>query len=262
MSYTNLIVSEPMAGVRLVTLNRPDKLNALNRTTLEEIDAVIRDVESDNDVRVMVFTGAGEKAFCAGADISELAEASDVKSSQAFAQFGQQVFNRIERMGKPSVAAINGFALGGGLELAMATSIRIASEKAKFSQPEIKLGVIPGFGGTQRLSRLIGQGRALDLCLTGRMIDAQTAAEYGLVTQLVSPDTLQDTAISLAENLVALPPVAMQAVIRSIIHGYNLSLDAALQLEADEFALCCTTQDKQEGTAAFLAKRTPVFRGV
>jgi enoyl-CoA hydratase len=241
------------SGILQICLNRPDQLNALSMELLQQLLQLLREVKQDNSVKAILLTGAG-KAFCAGADIHALA-ALDASTGLAFARFGQAVFNELELLGKPSLAAISGYALGGGCELAMAATLRIAAKQTVFGQPEIKLGVIPGFGGTQRLSRLIGKGRALDICLTGRRFTADEAYQWGLVTEVTSQEDLLDRAKSLLKELVKLSPVAIRSVITTIHQGYNLPLDQALELEAAHFGLCCASDEKQVGVQAFLEKR-------
>lgn len=242
-----------------ITLFRPDKLNALNDTLLSELEQVILEAKHDAAIKGILLTGDG-KAFCAGADINRLAEINAQQGLQ-FAEQGQRVFRLLETLGKPSVAAINGFAFGGGCELAMSASIRIASTKAQFGQPEVKLGVIPGYGGTQRLARLVGKGRALDLCLTGRFIDANTALQWGLVTEVTEPEQLVDKAKTLLHTITSMAPIAISSVLQVIDLGYDLTLADALHLEAVHFGLTCATQDKAEGVAAFLNKRAADFKG-
>lgn len=254
-----LKISEPKEGILQLVLNRPDALNALNAELLVKLHEILIAAKTNHSIRAILITGEG-KAFCAGADINQLGTLNSQVGLE-FARHGQKVFNLLEQLGKPSLAAINGFALGGGCELAMAATIRIASHEAVFSQPEVKLGVIPGFGGTQRLARLVGKGRALDLCLTGRSIKADVALAWGLVTDVVSADELHNKALSILDNLVKLSPLAQKSIISVINHGYNLTLEDALELEAVHFGLCCATRDKQEGVKAFLEKRQPSFVG-
>lgn len=254
-----LKVEKEASGLLILTLNRPEKLNALNAETLEALDHQLIEAEKDSNIKGLLLTGEG-KAFCAGADIKRLAEC-DSEAGYAFARAGQAVFRRLETLGKPSIAAINGFAFGGGCELAMAATLRIASPKAQFGQPEIKLGVIPGYGGTQRLSRLVGKGRALDLCLTGRFIDAETALSWGLVSEVTSNENLITRAITLLHEITNMAPIAIRATIEAIDQGYELSLGNALQFEALQFARTCATQDKNEGVNAFLQKRQAQFKG-
>jgi enoyl-CoA hydratase len=242
-----------------ISLNRPEQLNALNHNLLTRLSALFHEIKEDDNIKAILLTGEG-KGFCAGADIKELAPLN-ASTGQAFAEFGQYVFNQLEQIGKPSLAAIQGFAFGGGCELAMAATMRIAANNAVFGQPEIKLGVIPGFGGTQRLSRLIGKGRALELCLTGRRFSAEEAHQWGLVNALVSPESLLTHAITLLSELSKLSPIAMQCIITTIDQGADMPLEEALTLEAAQFGLCCGTADKREGVNAFLEKRAAVFNG-
>jgi enoyl-CoA hydratase len=242
-----------------ILLNRPNSLNALSAELMAALYDILTQAKADASVRAVLITGAG-KAFCAGADINQLAKL-DANSGLAFAQRGQMIFRLLEQLGKPSLAAIQGFALGGGCELAMAATIRIASDAACFGQPEVKLGVIPGFGGTQRLSRLVGKGRALDLCLTGRIIKADEALRWGLITEVVATENLLGRATEILSGLTQLAPRALQAVMQVIDEGYDIPLTAALELEAAKFAECCATHDKQEGVAAFLEKRSATFSG-
>ncbi|MDH3215109.1 MAG: enoyl-CoA hydratase-related protein [Candidatus Krumholzibacteria bacterium] len=243
-----------------VTLNRPQVLNALDAKTIVELDEVFADAAADAEVGVIVLTGQGEKAFAAGADISELVE-HDPLSGGAMAERGQHVLRRLETLGKPSIAAVNGFALGGGCELAMACSIRIASDKAKFGQPEVNLGIIPGYAGTQRLSRLVGKGVAMDLVLTGKIIDAAEALRIGLVTRVVAANELAGAAQEVADTLLNKGPLALRAAMDVIDRGYDLNLDDACRLEATSFGVLCATEDMKEGLGAFLQKRKPEFKG-
>lgn len=261
MESTNELVNvtEPMSGVLQVQLNRPQQLNALNHTVLQKLAEIFTSAKNNSKVKALLLTGTG-KAFCAGADITELASL-DSKNGITFASFGQSVMNQLEMLGKPSLAVVNGYALGGGCELAMAATLRIAATEAIFGQPEIKLGVIPGFGGTQRLSRLIGKGRALEICLTGKRFSADQAYQWGMVNEVISSDKLLDRAKEILRDLVQMGPVAMQSVISVINDGYNLPLESALAYEAAHFGLCCATADKQEGVSAFLEKRVAAFSG-
>ncbi len=245
--------------VLLITLNRPEKLNALNSDILHALSNLLTEAKINAKVKGILITGEG-KAFCAGADIQRLADC-DAQRGYHFAKEGQAVFRLLETIGKPSLAAINGYALGGGCELAMSATLRIAAATAQFGQPEVKLGVIPGYGGTQRLARLVGKGRALDLCLTGRSIDAETALAWGLVTAVVPPELLIERALELLQQILAMGPLALDAVMAVIHGGYDLPLEDALNLEALEFAKICASSDKQEGIAAFFARRKPVFKG-
>lgn len=252
-------VMSPAPGILQWHLNRPAQLNALSHDVLTQLAALIEQAKHDKSVKALLLTGEG-KAFCAGADIKQLALLNGPEGL-AFARFGQTVFRLLETMGKPVVAAVQGFAFGGGCELAMAATWRIAANNAVFGQPEIKLGMIPGFGGTQRLSRLIGKGRALEICLTGRRFSSEEAYRWGLVNELVAPEELMTRAIAVLTELTHLGPVAMESIMTVIHQGYDLSLDEAIELEAAHFGLCCTTSDKREGVAAFLEKRAAVFSG-
>jgi len=247
-------------GIARVTVNRPDKLNALNATVIAELGDAVTRIETDAAVRGVILTGSGQKAFVAGADIAELTAQTPIEG-QARAILGQQVFRRLERCGKPVVAAINGFALGGGCELAMACHIRIAAEHAKFGQPEVKLGIGPGYGGTARLPRLVGKGRALELLLTGGMIDAAEAYRIGLVNRVVSADKLLAEAETLLRTILENGPLAIRACLEAVDAGLETSLDQALLLEANHFGLLSATEDMREGTKAFLEKRKPLFKG-
>ncbi|WP_154223721.1 enoyl-CoA hydratase/isomerase family protein [Marinicella rhabdoformis] len=247
-------------NVMTVTINRPDKLNALNQATLAELSNIISDAKDNSEVAAIVITGSGDKAFVAGADISELAT-TDAMTGMKFAQFGQSVFDEIENCGKPVIAAVNGFALGGGCELAMACHLRVASDNAKFGQPEIKLGVIPGFGGTQRLTRLVGKGRSMEMNLLGDMVSADKAEHIGLVNLVVPQGELMATVNKMANQLAQSAPVAMSMAIDSINRGLECSLNEALDYEVKAFGICCASEDKNEGTSAFLEKRKANFTG-
>lgn len=259
ISTPSLKISRIDRHILQIMLNRPDSLNALSPDLMAALYDMLVQAKEDVSVRAVLLTGEG-RAFCAGADINQLAKL-DKESGLKFAENGQLVFQKLAELGKPSLAAIQGFALGGGCELAMAATMRIANNNASFGQPEVKLGVIPGFGGTQRLARLVGKGRALDLCLTGRIIKAEEALAWGLITEIVAPENLIARATEILTGLTKLPPRALQAVITVIDEGYNLPLPAALQLEAKNFSLCCATKDKQEGVSAFLEKRDATFSG-
>ncbi len=254
------VLSESTDGVLRLTLNRPDKLNALNRQTLTELHAAFDRARTDSSARVVVITGAGSKAFIAGADISELAGLTPVEALE-FSRFGQALMTRIERLGKPVIAAVNGFALGGGMELAMACHLRVASATSKWGQPEITLGVPPGFGGTQRLARLAGRAVALDLCLTGRTIDAERALALGIVHSVHSPDQLGAAVDVLAAQLAASAPHALRGILDAILIGSEGGLDVGLDYESSAFAVCVSTGDMREGTSAFLERRKPAFTG-
>lgn len=246
-------------GLLHITLNRPTQLNALSQDVLRRLSRLFLEAKEDTTIKGILLSGAG-KAFCAGADIKQLAALNSAQGLN-FARFGQAVFRELETLGKPSIAAIHGAALGGGCELAMSASIRIAAENANFGQPEIKLGVIPGFGGTQRLARLIGKGRALDLCLTGRRITAETALSYGLVSEVVPEAQLLNRAEALLREITQYSPLSLMHTLSAIHQGYDMSLEEGLELEATYFGLCCATKDKTEGVAAFLEKRSPLFSG-
>lgn len=254
-----LIAERHPDGILQLTLNRPEALNALNAELLNELEQSFILAEQDKSIKALLLHGVG-KAFCAGADIHQLATLKD-QEAYLFAKRGQAIFSRLENLGKPSLAAIQGFALGGGCELAMSATLRIATDNARFGQPEVKLGVIPGFGGTQRLARLIGKGRALDLCLSGRLISANEAYAWGLVNSLSEPATLIENALALLQPLTRLPAQALKSVIDVIHQGYNLNMPEALEIEASQFRLCCNTNDKREGVSAFLEKREPQFSG-
>ncbi|HTW44685.1 MAG TPA: enoyl-CoA hydratase-related protein [Acidobacteriaceae bacterium] len=245
--------------VAVITLNRPKVLNALNAALLKELDATLQELSVDNSVRAVIVTGAGEKAFAAGADIEELAAVSQ-SQGQVLAERGQRIFSRMETLGKPVVAAINGYALGGGCELAMAATIRIASEAARLGQPEVKLGLIPGYGGTQRLPRLVGKGAAFKMILTGEIVPATEALRIGLVDEVVPAAELMTRAQALAKAIAGMAPIAVRECIAAVHAGYDLPLDEGLAQEAARFGLCCGTEDKAEGTRAFLEKRAPKWR--
>jgi enoyl-CoA hydratase len=235
-------------------------LNALNRKTIEEFQQVLLDARDDASVRVLILTGSGEKAFVAGADISELAQQTPVNGKE-FSIFGQGVFRLLETMAKPSICAINGFALGGGCELALSCTIRIASKTAKLGQPEVKLGIIPGYGGSQRMARLCGKGVAHELCLTGEMITAEEAHRIGLVNHIYEPAELLPAAEALAKKIIEKAPLAVKYCMEAIERGVEMPQEEGLFLEATLFGLCCATDDMREGTKAFLEKRPAVFRG-
>ena len=259
MSYEHILVAVT-DGVALVTLNRPKVLNALNTALLHELDEALTQLGVDNSVRAVIVTGAGEKAFAAGADIEELA-AVDQASGQALAERGQKVFGKLETLGKPVLAAINGFALGGGCELALACTVRIASETARLGQPEVKLGLIPGYGGSQRLPRFVGKGAALKMLLTGEMVSAAEALRIGLVEEVVPAADLMTRVRTLAGVMAGMAPVAIQQCLTAVHEGYDLPLNEALAHEAALFGLCCGTADKAEGTRAFMEKRAPKWQG-
>jgi enoyl-CoA hydratase len=259
VSYQNLRV-ESRDGVAVVTIDRPEKLNALNDRTMEELDAAFAAIGADPQTRGVVLTGAGEKAFVAGADIAELATQSPVDGKERSLR-GQRVLDRIERLGKPVIAAVNGFALGGGCELAMACHVRIASENAKLGTPEVKLGLMCGYGGTQRLPRLVGKGRALEMLLTGEMVDAQEALRIGLVNRVVPREKLLAEAEALLRKMLACGPVSLRFTLEAVNDGLEMGFDEAQHQEATLFGLICTTEDMKEGTQAFLEKRPARFQG-
>jgi len=259
MGFENLLY-QVRDGIALITFNRPKVLNALNRKTVEELRDALAAARDDAAVRVLILTGAGEKSFVAGADISELAQQTPVNGKE-FSLFGQSVFHLLETIGKPSICAINGFALGGGCELALSCSIRIASKTAKLGQPEVKLGIIPGYGGSQRLARLCGKGVAHELCLPGEMITAEEAQRIGLVNRLYEPGDLLAAAEAMAKKIIANAPIAVKYTMEAIEHGFEVPLEEGLFLEATLFGLSCATEDMREGTKAFLEKRTAAFKG-
>ena len=258
-SQQNLLV-ERRDRVAVITVSRPDKLNALNAATLQQMDAAFDGLEGDAGIGGVVITGAGPKAFVAGADIAEL-PAGDVVAGMALARSGQAVFDRIERFGKPVIAAVNGFALGGGLELALACHVRVASDNALFGAPEVKLGLMCGYGGTQRLPRLVGRGRALEMLLTGEAIDAQDALRIGLVSRVVPQEVLLQEAESLVRTMAANGPLALRCTLEAVRAGADMPLEAAEAHEAALFASLCATDDMREGTRAFIEKRPARFQG-
>jgi len=257
---TKLSFSRSKTAVALITINRPDKLNALNDQVMAELADVAQRLATDDDIRGAILTGAGPKAFVAGADIGDLAKQGPF-DGKARALRGQAVLRRLETCGKPVIAAVNGFALGGGCELAMACHLRIASEHAKFGQPEVKLGIAPGYGGTQRLPRLVGKGVALQLILTGETIDAREAHRIGLVNKVVPAAELLPEAEKLLRGILAMGPLAVRLALEAVDQGLEMSLDEGLLLEANHFGLLAATHDMKEGLGAFLAKRAPRFEG-
>src|SRR5882724_7945972 len=254
------VLYEKKDAIAYVTLNRPKMLNALNKTIVAELKAAFEDARDDSTVRGIVLTGAGEKAFAAGADISEVLNDSPLEAEEK-TRFGQALTSLIENLGKPVIAAVNGYAVGGGCELAMACTIRLASETAKFGQPEVKLGIMPGYGGTQRLPRLVGKGRALQLILSGDTISAQEAYRIGLVNEIVPNANLIARAETILEQINSNAPQGVKFSIEAVNKGLETSLEEGLLMEASLFALCAATEDKKEGTSAFLAKRPPKFQG-
>jgi enoyl-CoA hydratase len=258
MSYQNLLV-EKKDRIAVVTINRPDKLNALNSQTLTDLKNAFTDLKNDEDVFVIILTGSGEKAFVAGADISELNQL-DVVSGKSFAENGQAVFSMIENLDKPVIAAVNGFALGGGCELALACNIRLASDNAKFGQPEVNLGIIPGYGGTQRLTRLINPGRAMEYILTGDMINSAEAFRLGLVNHVYPQTELMGKAIEMANKIASKGQQAIRLSVKAVNIVDEVSCKEGLDYEASLFSIACGTEDFKEGTKAFLEKRKPDFK--
>ncbi|HBT48373.1 MAG: Enoyl-CoA hydratase/carnithine racemase [Caldanaerobacter subterraneus] len=259
MEYKNIDVKKE-EGIATIKISRPKALNALNTETLEELENVLEVLQNDEGVKVIVITGAEEKAFVAGADISEMKDMS-VFEAKKFAELGQKVFRKIELMKKPVIAAVNGYALGGGCELALACDIRIASRNAKFGQPEVGLGIIPGFGGTQRLPRIVGVSKAKELIYTGDMIDAEEALRIGLISKVVEQDKLLEEAYGIAKKIMSKGLVAVSLAKEAINKSLEVDIDSGMEYEANAFALCFGTQDQKEGMAAFLEKRAPKFEG-
>jgi enoyl-CoA hydratase len=259
MAFRNLLSSD-RGAVRTLTINRPDKLNALNRDTINELQIAFQQARHDDDVRVVVLAGAGEKAFVAGADIAELSDMSPIEA-QAFSRAGQAMMRTIEMLEKPVIARVQGFALGGGLEIAMCCHLRIGSDKARLGLPEITLGLLPGFGGTQRMLRLAGRAATLELCLLGQPIDAARAHALGLLNRVVGADTLDDEVAAVADQLAASAPNAMAGILGAVLVGGECTSAEGMDYESKAFALCCTTADMHEGTRAFLERRKPVFTG-
>jgi enoyl-CoA hydratase len=259
-SFHNLIV-DAGGAVRVITLDRPAVLNALNDALLRELSFALERFDADDAVRAVIITGSGEKAFAAGADIGELAALPSAEAARSAAQFGQRITRQIERMRTPVIAAVNGYALGGGCELALACDIRIASENAKFGQPEVNLGIMPGYGGSQRTARLLGRSMAMYLCLTGEIVDAAEALRIGLVDRIVPAAQLMTETKRVAETIASRAPLAVAACKRAIDRGIHLSIDEALDVEATEFSRLVTTADFRDGASAFFEKRKPVFTG-
>lgn len=258
MDYETILV-EKHEAVAVLTINRPDKLNALNSKVHAEGIAALDRLRKDETVRVLVIKGAGEKSFIAGADISEFAAQTSVTQRNLF--YEKTLFNSLDTFPKPVIAMINGFCLGGGCELALACDIRLAGEKAKFGQPEINLGIIPGGGGTQRLTRLVGEGKSMEMILTGEMIDAKTAFEIGLVNHVFAAEELEAKTMEMANKIAEKSPIALQLAKEAVKLASRSNLDEGLRREVDLFALCFSTKDKEEGVSAFLEKRKPVFTG-
>lgn len=254
MNYENIIL-ENKNGIGIITINRPKALNALNAQTLQEIDKAVQQVKEDDSILAVILTGSGDKAFVAGADISEMKD-KNVIEGRSFGMLGNKVFRELESLEKPVIAAVNGFALGGGCELAMSCDIRIASPKAKFGQPEVGLGITPGFGGTQRLPRLIGTGMAKELIYTARIIGAEEAYRVGLVNRVVDAETnVLDEAIKLAEEILQNAPIAVKLSKQAINRGMQVDIDTAIAFEAEVFGACFSTEDQTEGMTAFVEKR-------
>jgi enoyl-CoA hydratase len=258
MNYKNLLL-EIKDHTAIVTFNRPDKLNALNKETIDELEKIFIELKENENVFVVILTGSGEKAFVAGADISELNKLN-VLSAKEFSERGNSVFAMIEAFEKPVIAAVNGFALGGGCELALACHIRVAAENAKFGQPEVNLGIIPGYGGTQRLARAVNSSRALEYILTGDMINAEEAFRIGLVNRVFPQSELMNKTLEIAAKISSKGQQAIRFAFKAVKATDNFSLREGLKYEASLFALCCGTEDAKEGTAAFLEKRKPVFK--
>ncbi len=260
MTYENILLDRE-EGIALLTFNRPKALNALNAATIRELDAALDEVAADDSIRALVITGAGDKAFVAGADITEIRALPSPKVGLDMCRRGQAAFFKVEKLDKPVIIAINGFALGGGCELAMTGDVRIAADTARLGQPEINLGIIPGYGGTQRLPRLVGKGAAKLLIYTGDLITADEALRIGLVDKVVPASEVLVTAKALAKQLAAKAPVALALCKRSIELGLEVDIERGCAIEAENFGVCCATEDKAEGTAAFVEKRKPVFKG-
>jgi enoyl-CoA hydratase len=258
--YTNLLLEIDNDGIGTVIINRPKALNALNAATVYELDQMFDELAANDAVKVVIVTGSGEKSFVAGADIIEMKAKTAIEGRQ-WGQLAQAVFSKIENLAKPVIAAVNGYALGGGCELAMACDIRIASEKAKFGQPEVSLGIPPGFGGTQRLSRLVGKGRAKELLFTGDMIDASEAYRIGLANQVVAPEELINTAKTMAKKIMSRAPIAVQVCKSAVNKGLDVDLNSGIAYEAEVFGLCFATEDQKEGMTAFIEKRKANFIG-
>jgi enoyl-CoA hydratase len=258
-TYENLLL-QLQDGILTITINRADKLNALNIDTVKEIKTAMQHAYDDIAVKSIIITGSGSKAFVAGADIAEISELSEV-NARSFAERGQEAFFMIEHSNKPVIAAVNGFALGGGCELAMACHIRIASDNARFGQPEVNLGLIPGYGGTQRLPQLIGKGKAMELMMTGDMISAEEAKALGLVNHVVSQEDLLPKCVEILNKIMNKAPLAIGLVVECVNAAYNKD-ENGFQKEANSFARCCKSEDFVEGTNAFLEKRKPVFKGI
>jgi enoyl-CoA hydratase len=255
-----LIIYEKSEGVAAITLNRPEALNAFSKDVIEEILRALEDVKSDENVRVVVLTGAGEKAFSAGADIKSMVGMTALKARE-LSLMGESLCLALENLEKPVIAAINGYALGGGLEVAMSCDFRIASENARLGQTEVNIGLIPGWGGTQRLTRLVGKTKSKELIFTGKMIDARTAEQLGILNMVTPADKLKETVRQFAQELASKPPVALKVAKALINKGANIGLDSALALEREGFGVVASSEDLKEGVSAFIEKRKPVFKG-
>lgn len=259
MEWKNLLC-EKREQISVVSINRPQALNALNIETLSELGQVFTQLSHDEQTGAVILTGVGGKSFVSGADINQFTELKAIEAS-GFSRHGQYVFRQIENLGKPAIAAVNGYALGGGCELALACTLRVASEKARFGLPEVSLGLIPGYGGTQRLARLVGKGRALELILTGEMIDAQEAYRIGLVNKVAPPEQLLDSCLELANKILRNGPLAVRMALQAVNYGLNSDLETGTLIESNLFGLCFATKDREEGIKAFLEKRKPIFKG-
>ncbi len=255
----NNVILEKDANLAIVTINRPKALNALNSETLKDLNTVLEDLEKDNDIYAVIITGAGEKSFVAGADISEMKDLNE-EQGREFGTLGNNVFRRLEKLNKPTIAAISGFALGGGCELAMSCDIRIASEKAKFAQPEAGLGITPGFGGTQRLSRIVGVGKAKEMIYTCDIIKADEALRIGLVNKVVPLENLLQEANAMAAKIIANAPIAVRLCKDAIDRGLQVDIDKAIEIEAEDFGKCFSSEDQKEGMSAFLERRDKNFK--
>ena len=254
------IIFEKRENIAIVTINRPKVLNALNRNVLDELEMVIDAIAEDPSIQGVVITGSGEKAFVAGADISEFKEIS-VEEARKMSRRGQLIFAHLEALPIPVIAAVNGFALGGGLELAMSCTFRYATPNARVGQPEVKLGLIPGYGGTQRLARLVGRSKAMEICMTARMVKAEEALKIGIIDRIVEEGNLVDTAVEAIQAILANAPLAVAYCKQAVLEGLELPFDAAEKLESQLFGLCFSTEDKNEGVSAFLEKRAAEFKG-
>jgi enoyl-CoA hydratase len=259
MSYETIIFSKE-DGIAVIKFNRPKALNAINPDVLHELNSALSEIEEDPSIKVLVLTGEGEKAFVAGADISHMVNLTPLQARE-FSRAGHAAFFRLERLPVPVIACVNGFALGGGSEIAMACDFIYAGQKAKFGQPEITLGIIPGFGGTQRLSRLVGKAMAKELCLTGAMISADEAKEIGMVNRVFPDDTLWDETMKVAKKIASMGKASLKAVKESIDNGYDVDMKSGCVMESDSFGLCMSSPDGKEGMSAFLEKRKPEFKG-